>query len=79
MAHALRTLVVTITDTLVTDLQGVGDGNRKQLSEGVYTKPCPEFKEDTGVTYSIGKNARIREPTHMSETKEGADCMWNEM
>jgi hypothetical protein len=49
------------------------------VSEGVYTKPCPEFKEDTGVTYSIGKNARIREPTHMSETKEGADCMWNEM
>jgi len=25
------------------------------------------------VTYSMGKNARIREPTHMSETKEEAE------
>lgn len=71
--------MVTITDTLVTDLQSVGDGDRKQLSEGVYTKRCPEFKEDTGVTYSMGKNARIREPTHMSETKEEAEYMWNEV
>lgn len=64
--------MVTITDTVVTDLQVVGDGGRKQLSEGVYTKLCPEFKEDTGVIYSMGKNTRIREPTHMSETKEEA-------
>jgi hypothetical protein len=64
--------VVTITDTLVIDLQGVGDGGRKQLSEGVR---CPEFKEGTGVIYSLGKNARIRERTHMSETKEEAECM----
>jgi len=71
--------VVTITDTLVTDLQGVGDGGRKQLSEGVYTKRCTKFKEDTGVIYSMGKNATIREPTHTSETKEEAECMWNEM
>lgn len=71
--------MLTITDTLVTDLQGVGDRGRKQLSEGVYTKRCPEFKEDTGVIYNMGKNARIREPTHVSETKEEAGCMWNEM
>lgn len=71
--------MITITDTLVTDLQVVGDRGRKQLSEVVCTKRCPEFKEDTGVIYNMGKNARIREPTHMSETKEEAGCMWNEM
>jgi hypothetical protein len=47
----------------------------------VYTKRCPEFKEDTGLKYGTGKNTRIRETTHMSETKEEAECrpMWNEI
>jgi hypothetical protein len=45
----------------------------------MYIRRCPEFKEDTGVIYNMGKNARIREPTHMSESKEETECLWNEM